>query len=79
MKPGRGKDFSVPAKTSPDAIKAINAAYAKAVCDAELKKKLNDAGIDVLQSSPEEMAAYLASETAKWDKVIKAANIELQL
>ncbi len=35
---------------------AINAAYAKAVSDADLKKKLNDAGIDVLQSSPEEMS-----------------------
>jgi len=71
--------FSAPAKTSPDVVNKVNTAYAKAVSDAGLKKKLNDAGIDVLQSSPEEMAKYLASETAKWDKVIKAANIELQL
>lgn len=71
--------FSAPAKTSPDAIKTINAAYAKAVSDAGLKKKLNDAGIDVLHSSPEAMGKYLENETAKWDKVIKAANIELQL
>ncbi len=71
--------LSAPAKTSPEVVNKVNAAYAKAASDAALKKKLNDAGIDVLQSSPEEMAKYLASETAKWDKVIKAANIELQL
>ena len=61
--------------TPPERIVYRNAAAS----DAVLKKKLNDAGIDVLQSSPKEMAKYLASETAKWDKVIKAANIELQL
>ena len=71
--------FSAPAKTSPEAIKALNAAYAKAVSDPELKKKISDAGIEMLHSSPEEMGKYLESETAKWDKVIKAANIELQL
>ena len=71
--------LSAPAKTSPDVIKTINAAYAKAVSDPELKKKITDAGIDMLHSSPEEMSKYLESETSKWDKVIKAANIELQL
>jgi len=71
--------LSAPAKTPASAIKTINEAYAKAISDEGLKKKITDAGIDVLHSSPEEMAQYIASETAKWDKVIKAANIELQL
>ena len=38
---------------------------------------LIDAGIDPLQSTPQEMAAYVASETAKWEKVIKTAGIKL--
>jgi tripartite-type tricarboxylate transporter receptor subunit TctC len=34
-------------------------------------------GIDPLQSAPQEMAAYIAAETAKWQKVIKTAGIKL--
>ena len=32
-------------------------------------------GIDVLQSTPAEFAAYMRSEGEKWAKVVKAANI----
>ena len=69
--------FAVPAATPKDAIAKLNAAYAKAVGNAEIKQKLIGAGIDPLQSSPAEMAAYIKSEAAKWEKVIKTAGIKL--
>ena len=69
--------FAVPAATPKDAIAKLNAAYAKAVGNAEIKQKLIGAGIDPLQSSPADMAAYIKSEAAKWEKVIKTANIKL--
>ena len=69
--------FAAPAGTPKDAIDKINAAYVKAVNDAEIRQKLIGAGIDPLQSTPAEMAAYIASETAKWEKVIKTAGIKL--
>ena len=69
--------FSAPAKVSPDIITKLREAYLKAVNDPAIKQKLIDAGIDPLQSTPQEMAAYVASETAKWEKVIKAAGIKL--
>ena len=41
----------------------------------DIVAKLNGAGIEVLQSTPAEFAAYMRSETEKWERVIKAANI----
>ena len=69
--------FAAPAATPKDAIAKLNAAYAKAVGTAEIKQKLIGAGIDPLQSSPADMAAYIKSEAAKWEKVIKTAGIKL--
>jgi tripartite-type tricarboxylate transporter receptor subunit TctC len=36
-----------------------------------------DAGAELLQSSPQEMADYIRKEAAKWAEVIRAANIQL--
>jgi len=69
--------FSVPAKTPPDIIAKLREAYLKAINTDEVKQKLIAAGIDPLQSTPQEMAAYIANETAKWDKVIKTAGIKM--
>ena len=69
--------FSAPVKVSPDVVAKLREAYLKAVNDPENKQKLIAAGIDPLQSTPQEMAAYIASETAKWNKVIKTAGIKL--
>lgn len=69
--------FSAPAKVSPEIIAKLHEAYLKAIKDPEIKQKLINAGIDPLQSTPAEMAAYIASETAKWEKVIKTAGIKM--
>ncbi len=67
--------FAAPALT-PDAIVAkLQASYVAAIKDPEIVTKLTGAGIDILQSTPAEFAAYMRSETEKWDKVVKAANI----
>ena len=42
----------------------------------DVKQGLLDQGIDAAPSSPEQFAAYIKSETAKWTKVIKAANLK---
>lgn len=69
--------FSAPAKISPDIVVKLREAYLKAVNDADVKQKLIAAGIDPLQSTPDEMAKYIASESAKWEKVIKTAGIKM--
>ena len=67
--------FVVPAGTPPEAIAKLRDAYIKAVNDPEVRTKLTEAGIEPLQSTPQEMGDYMKSEQAKWAKVIKDANI----
>jgi tripartite-type tricarboxylate transporter receptor subunit TctC len=67
-----------PARTPPAIITKLNDAYRRAVGQQGIRDKLTGAGIEVLQSTPEEMAAYMRTEGDKWDKVIKSANIKLE-
>ena len=70
--------FALPAKTPQAYVNKLHDAYVKAVSNPEIKQKLIGAGIDPLQSTPAEMAAYMKSETEKWAKVIKIANITVE-
>lgn len=67
-----------PAGTPPSIIAKLNETYRRAVAQPEIRDKLNGAGIEVLQSTPDEMAAYMQAEGAKWEQVIKAAGIKLE-
>lgn len=70
--------FAVPAGTPKDVIARLNAEFRKAVGIPEIRQKLIDAGIDPLQSTPEDAGAYMRSETAKWAKVIGDARISVE-
>lgn len=67
-----------PAGAPPAIVAKLNEAYRRAVGNPEIRDKLVGAGIDVLQSSPAEMAAYVQEEGAKWEKVIRTAGIKLE-
>ena len=68
----------VPAGTPGDIVARLNSEYAKAVADPAVRQKLVDAGIEPVTSTPEQMASYVKSETAKWAQVIKQANIKVE-
>ena len=70
--------ISAPKNTPPEIIAKLNETYRRVVDNPEIRAKLVAAGIDVLQSSPAEMAAYMREEGAKWDTVIKTAGITLE-
>jgi tripartite-type tricarboxylate transporter receptor subunit TctC len=65
-----------PAGTPKDIIARVSADAGKALVMADVKKRLMDAGIIAVSSSPEAFAAYIRAETDKWGKVIRAANIK---
>lgn len=69
--------FAVPKGTPPDVIAKLREGYLKAIADPAVRAKLEEAGIEPLQSTPQEMASYIAAESAKWAKVIKEGNIAL--
>ena len=69
--------LTVPAGTPKEIIAKLNAEYAKVVADPVIRQKLVDAGVEPVTSSPEEMNAYIKSETAKWAQVIKQSDIKI--
>jgi tripartite-type tricarboxylate transporter receptor subunit TctC len=71
--------LSAPARTPKAVIGRINADVLKVIRSRELAEHLKAEGSDPVGDSPEQFAAFLREETAKWSKVIKLANIkELQ-
>jgi tripartite-type tricarboxylate transporter receptor subunit TctC len=70
--------FLVPAKTQRDIIRKIHADTVAALAEPAIKSKLEDGGIVVIGSTPDELAAFFRSELDKWGAVIKAANIKAE-
>jgi len=70
--------LAVPAGTPRDIVARLNAEFRRAVSVPEVRQKLIDAGIDPLQSSPEDASAYMRSEQMKWAKVIGEGKISVE-
>ncbi len=45
---------------------------------SDLKDRYNTDGIDIIGSSPDELTAYMKSETVKWAEVIKRAGVKVE-
>lgn len=68
---------AAPAGTPQPAIARLNEAIRAAAASAELRDRLvNALGMELMISSPEEAARFVASETRKWSEAIRAAGIE---
>jgi tripartite-type tricarboxylate transporter receptor subunit TctC len=63
-----------PAGTPADVVARLNAAIAKALADPDVKTKLAEQGAEPHPEKPEQFAAFIASETAKWGKVVKESG-----
>ena len=66
-----------PARTPSEPINRVNAVMAQVLKLPDIALRLVDLGFEPIGSTPEEYGRMLASETAKWAKVIKAAGIRL--
>jgi tripartite-type tricarboxylate transporter receptor subunit TctC len=68
---------AAPAGTPAPAIARLNEAIRAASNSAELRDRLvNTLGMELMISSPEEAARFVAAETRKWSEAIRAAGIE---
>jgi tripartite-type tricarboxylate transporter receptor subunit TctC len=65
-----------PAGTPRAAIDKISAAANEALKSEAVAKALRPQGIDLLGGTPDQFAAYIASEMARWDKVARAAGLK---
>jgi tripartite-type tricarboxylate transporter receptor subunit TctC len=66
-----------PAGTPREIVMKLNAEVAKAMAGGDTRKALEDAGVEPVASTPEEMAALMAEEMVRWGRVVKDANIKL--
>ncbi len=68
----------MPAGTPKPIIDKFHGDLVKTMADPEVKRKFADLGVDAISSSPEQFAAFIKTETAKYDKLIKEAGIRVQ-
>jgi tripartite-type tricarboxylate transporter receptor subunit TctC len=65
-----------PAKIPPAAVARLNAAFVKVLENPQVKEKLLAQGAEAAPSSPAEFDRRIKDELAKWELVIKSANIK---
>jgi tripartite-type tricarboxylate transporter receptor subunit TctC len=68
--------MAAPARTPPAIVNRLHAEVAKIVHQPDVKKLLLREGLESLGNTPQEFAADLKEEIAKWHKVVKAAGIQ---
>ena len=70
--------FAAPAKAPRAIVDYFNAEIVKALNAPDTKEKLVNQGADPVGNTPEQATAHVASEIAKWTKVIRGAGIKAQ-
>jgi tripartite-type tricarboxylate transporter receptor subunit TctC len=64
-----------PAATPPAIVAELNRITTSALADPAVKAKLAEQGLTTVGNTPEQFRAFIASETAKWAKVIKDSGV----
>ena len=67
---------SAPAKTPRAIIDRLHSEIVRALGSPDVREKLQGLGADPVGNTPEQYAAFMQAEIAKWDKVIKTAGIK---
>jgi tripartite-type tricarboxylate transporter receptor subunit TctC len=67
-----------PAATPRPVIDRLQAEVKKILAAPEVAKKLAEIGLDVVGSTPDELAVYQRAEIAKWAKVVKESGAKVE-
>lgn len=70
--------ITVPKGTSPAIINKLNQAVVAVVNDPAMNKRMIDAGMDPKTNSPADLAKQIATEQAKWKKVISESGAKAE-
>jgi len=65
-----------PAGTPDGVIDKLNAAFVQAVRDPQVIKQMTDQGAEGLATTPAEFATFIASETERFGKVVRAVGVK---
>ena len=67
-----------PAGTAPDIVKTVYETVATALKASQMREALASQGFQIVASTPAEFGQRVASEIAKWSKVIKQAGLKAE-
>jgi tripartite-type tricarboxylate transporter receptor subunit TctC len=56
----------------------VNADLVKALATQDVKSKLGELGVETVSSTPEQFGQFMASEAARWGKLVKEANLRVE-
>jgi tripartite-type tricarboxylate transporter receptor subunit TctC len=70
--------MGAPRSTPPEIIERLNKEINAALADPKIKARIADLGYMPFVSSSVEFGKFIVSETEKWGKVIRAANIKAE-
>ena len=73
-------DFGLllPARTPPEVVTKLHAEISRALKTPDVMEKLNSQGYEIVALGPDEYAASIRTNLAKWAKVIRSANIRAE-
>ena len=74
---GTYQGVTAPASLPDAAVEKLNAAMNKALALPDVKKRMEDAGAEVVISKAQDVSAFLTAEAARWESVIKRAGAEI--
>ncbi|OWV81529.1 ABC transporter substrate-binding protein [Rhizobium sp. R634] len=67
-----------PANTPSEVVTRLNASANKALKDPAVAERMKEFSATIVGSTPEELAAHMKAELAKWGPVVKGANIQME-
>src|SRR3954469_7382238 len=66
-----------PAKTPPAIVDFLNKEARDAFTSADVREQLEPRGVTLVLGSPQELGTHVATDTARWAKIIREAGIKL--
>ncbi len=66
-----------PANTPPETVAKINKDVMSVLAMPDVRKNMEDRGIDMKPNSPDEFSKYMRAEVPKWTKVVKDSGAKL--
>ena len=65
-----------PASTPREVVMRLQTEIHRVIALPEIRAKLAEQGLDIATNTPEQFAAYIKSETAKWAKLIREVGVK---
>jgi tripartite-type tricarboxylate transporter receptor subunit TctC len=67
-----------PKGTPNDIVQKLNREIGRALKDPEFARQISTLGIDPLDSTPDEFAAFLAKEIPRWKQIVQDADVKVE-